>query len=104
MDLRTMQSELFKAIAHPERIKILEELIKGKCCVNEMVNKIKNSQPQVSRHLTAMKKSGLLECEKNGTRICYRIKSQEVAKILALSKEIIIKNTKEITGLPGEDN
>jgi len=103
MDIRTLQSELFKAMAHPQRIKILEELISGKCCVSEMVNRVKNSQPQVSRHLIAMKKSGILECDKNGTRICYRIKGPEVAKLVALSRDIVIKNTKEITGVSGED-
>lgn len=77
------KAELFKAIAHPVRLCILAMLIKEKqsnvtdihCCLDV-------PQPTVSQHLAKLKSAGILSAERNGTEIIYKLKNEEVKKLI----------------------
>lgn len=62
---------MLKAIAHPVRLEILHKLIKGPSCVQEVNELLGLSQPNLSQHLAALKKSGLVDCRVDGPRRCY---------------------------------
>ncbi len=89
MNAYEIQAEFFKAIAHPLRIKILNALKDKNSCVCDMAKCIGEGQPQVSRALAQLKQAGLVVFEKKGTKICYRLKSREVVKLLEISGSII---------------
>ena len=63
--------ELLKAVAHPARIKILEELSKGVKCVSDFSEFLGINQPNVSQHLTALRNRGIIDYYVDGRLRCY---------------------------------
>ncbi len=72
----------FKALAHPARLKILENLMKRKCCVGDIQKCLSLSQPNVSQHLGVLKKAGIIVGEREKNKICYKISDDRIKMIL----------------------
>ena len=96
MKIYDLQAMFFKALSHPVRIRILEALKESDSCVNNMTKITGETQPQVSRHLKALKDAGLLKCKKNGNSICYSIKNREVGRLMEISKKLLKEGNREI--------
>ena len=65
---------LFKALGHPARIAILEQLLREDCCIcRDFTDEIALSQPTVSRHLGELKAAGIISGNIEGTRVSYCI-------------------------------
>ena len=64
---------LFKALSDPTRQKIVLMLEGRARTVSEIVNFFNLSQPTISRHLAVLKNAGLLEAEKKGQNVFYRL-------------------------------
>lgn len=71
-----------KALAHPMRLKLMLELMKGECCVGEVQKCLSISQPNASQHLKALKDAGLIESRRQKNKICYRISSDSAVRFL----------------------
>ena len=67
------RAEVFKALGHPDRLRILGELAAGERCVCELVDSIGSSWSTVSRHLSVLKAAGVLTDEKRGLQVFYRV-------------------------------
>lgn len=77
-------AEMFKALAHPIRLKIVCGLCeKEECNVSKMVEKLGVAQPMVSQHLNILKNAGVITGYKKGTQICYKVTNKDVKKIVA---------------------
>ena len=67
-------AKMMKALAHPARIAIIQELIKTKACVcGELVLELGLAQATISQHLKELKNAGLIKGTIEGTSICYCI-------------------------------
>ena len=76
-------AEIFKALAHPIRLKIVCGLMnKDECNVSLMVEKLGVPQPTVSQHLNILKHAGIITGYKKGTQICYKITNEKTRKIV----------------------
>ena len=64
-------ARLLRVIAHPTRLMMLAELMKGTKCVNDIRDLLEVSQPNVSQHLAVLKESGLVAFRKEGVSRCY---------------------------------
>lgn len=67
----TFKAETIKALAHPSRLLIVEELLKKECCVNELTQLIGAEMPTVSNHLKVLRNAGYVDKEKRGTQVFY---------------------------------
>ncbi len=63
-----------KAMAHPSRLFIIDELSRGERCVNELTELVGHDVSTVSKHLSILKKAGIVEDEKRGLQVFYRLK------------------------------
>jgi len=73
---------LFKAIAHPARIAIIEYLLKVDACIcGDIVNELPLAQPTVSQHLRELKNAGIIKGTIEGTAICYCIDENVMKKM-----------------------
>lgn len=68
------QARIIKALAHPTRLFIVDELARGERCVCELTEMIGVEMPTVSRHLSQLKAAGILEDEKRGSQVFYRLR------------------------------
>lgn len=76
------RARLLRAIAHPVRLMILEALCEGPLCVTDLNGLVAISQPQVSQHMAALRKSGVVACHVNGPLRCYYITKPTLVKKL----------------------
>lgn len=63
-----------KALAHPTRLFIVEELSRGERCVCELTEMIGVEMPTVSRHLSQLRSAGIVDDEKRGSLVYYRLR------------------------------
>ena len=74
---------VLKTIAHPLRLQIIELLIQNdQLSVNEICSKLGSEQSLTSHHLLNMKLKGVLASFRQGKNIYYRLKLQEVVKVI----------------------
>ncbi|MEO8516189.1 MAG: metalloregulator ArsR/SmtB family transcription factor [Flavobacterium sp.] len=65
-------ASLFKALAHPARVAIIEYLLQVDTCIcGDIVNELPLAQPTVSQHLKELKTAGIIKGTIEGTAICY---------------------------------
>jgi DNA-binding transcriptional ArsR family regulator len=79
--------ELLKVIAHPVRIKILEELAKGVKCVSDFEEFLEISQPNVSQHLSLLRHYGVVDYYMDGRLRCYFLVDPIIPDLLELLKK-----------------
>jgi ArsR family transcriptional regulator len=63
---------LFRTLADPTRLRLLNLLACGETCVCELSDTLRVVQPKVSRHLSQLKRAGLVEAERDGKWMHYR--------------------------------
>ncbi len=76
--------ELMKVIAHPVRIRILEELKKGVKCVSDFEEFLEISQPNISQHLGLLRTHGIIDYYMDGRLRCYYLLDPIIPDILRL--------------------
>ena len=65
---------LLKAMAHPARIAILQQLLKTNICIcGDLVDELGLAQPTISQHLKELKTAGLIKGTIDGVSVCYCI-------------------------------
>lgn len=74
-------SDVFNAIAEPQRRAILSLLAQGEQSVNEIGKELGLRQPQVSKHLRVLKKVGLVSVRSEGQQHFYKIKAEGLKPI-----------------------
>lgn len=67
------QAQVFKALAHPGRLLMVDELSRGERCVCELAALVGSEMPTVSRHLSQLKHAGIVDDEKRGAQVFYRL-------------------------------
>jgi DNA-binding transcriptional ArsR family regulator len=71
----------YAAMAEPSRRQILDLLREGERSVNDLVARLKLSQPGVSKHLKVLRNAGLVEVRPEGRRRWYGLRAQPLAEV-----------------------
>lgn len=74
--------EILKIIAHPIRIRLLQELKKNIHCVSDLIKILKVRQSTISQHLALLRKGDLVDYYVEGKERCYFIKDPFVSELL----------------------
>jgi len=82
------QAKLHKALAHSTRLFIVEEVSKHERCVHELATMVGAEMPTVSRHLSILKEAGILEDEKRGSHVFYRLKTPCVMSFFRCNRNV----------------
>ena len=89
------KAAILKALAHPNRLRILEVLRSGEICNCEIGPQLKLEQSNLSRHLQALSEAGLVFARRDGVRIMYRVADSRVFKLLDLASALVRKQFTE---------
>ena len=82
--------QLLQALGHPTRLSIVRELTGGgQVCACDFTSCCDVSQPTVSHHLRILKEAGVIEAERRGTWIFYRIVPSAADRLRALAGELL---------------
>lgn len=91
-DAQNEIASIFKALAHPARVAILEYLIRVDTCIcGDIVNELPLAQPTVSQHLKELKNAGLIQGAIEGNAICYCVSKEAVNRLQEYFVHISIK-------------
>jgi ArsR family transcriptional regulator len=80
--------DVFKALADPTRLKILECIKDGEKCICEVIPYTGKSQPNVSQHLKVLKIAGLIEERREGTRILLKASNKKIFDVIDFVKKL----------------
>lgn len=78
-----MVADVFKALSHPVRRRIVAMLRDRPMASGEIADAFDMAWPTITGHLTALKEAGLVEAERSGTSIAYRLNISAVEEALA---------------------
>ena len=89
------RANILKAMAHPTRLLILEELSDGKHSVGELTEKIGADISTVSKHLSVLKSAGIIHDERKGTSIFYHLSCPCVLSFYKCVEGVIKSNAEK---------
>ena len=88
-------SEIFKSLAHPARLQILDLLRSGEVCVCHIEAALNKRQAYVSQQLMALREAGLVDSRRDGLKVYYRIVNLSILELLNL-----MLGVKHTVGIP----
>ena len=91
----TARAEVLKAMAHPSRLLILEELEKGEHCVCELTEMIGADVSTVSKHLSVLKRAGLVVDEKRGNQVFYQLRVPRILNFFGCIESVLEAQVRE---------
>jgi DNA-binding transcriptional ArsR family regulator len=83
------RADILKALAHPSRLMMVEALAGGEKCVCELRALVGVDLSTVSKHLSVMKRVGLVESEKRGLQVYYTLLSPCVLNFFSCVESVI---------------
>ena len=95
------RASVFKALAHPTRILIVEALSQREHCVCELVELVGDDPSTISKHLSIMKAAGVVGNDRRGTSVFYRLKMKCVPGFMACVDKAIVETAREQIGAVG---
>ena len=86
-------AKTFKALAEPNRVRILAALASRAACVCELAEALSLNQPNLSRHLRILKEAGLVESRRRGTWSDYALnRNRETTPFIRLIESLAAKD------------
>ncbi|HVA51916.1 MAG TPA: metalloregulator ArsR/SmtB family transcription factor [Acidimicrobiales bacterium] len=83
------KAELFKSLAHPVRIRILELLVAGEMSVSNLLAATGLEPSSLSQHLNVIKHTGLVESSRAGNLVTYRVTDPSVGDFLTAARSVL---------------
>ena len=87
-----IKAELFRALAHPARIRVLEVLAASELSVGEMQPLVGIEMSHLSQQLAVLRRAGLVTTRKVGSSVFYAIRDPELVRLLASAKQLLINS------------
>ncbi|HUV29986.1 MAG TPA: metalloregulator ArsR/SmtB family transcription factor [Acidobacteriota bacterium] len=89
------RARIIKAMAHPTRLFIVDELSRRERCVHELTDMIGADTSTVSKHLSVLKNAGIIEDEKRGLQVHYRLRTPCMLNFFSCVETVIKSTAKE---------
>jgi DNA-binding transcriptional ArsR family regulator len=88
------RARVLKALAHPTRLWMAEQLANGERCVCEFADAVDADFSTISKHLSVLKQAGIVEDDKRGKQVYYRLKVPCVLKFMSCVEAVIESQVK----------
>jgi len=83
------RAEVLKALAHPTRLFMAEELSRGERCVCDLTDLVGADMSTVSKHLAVMKRAGVVADDKRGSQVFYSLRIPCVMNFLECAEAVV---------------
>jgi ArsR family transcriptional regulator len=83
------QAQLFQALSHPVRLRILDILARQEACVCHLTAVLDQRQPYVSQQLATLREAGLVTDRREGTLIYYSLADEHLVKLLGEGRMVV---------------
>jgi ArsR family transcriptional regulator len=92
------RARVMKALAHPTRLFIVDELSRGERCVCELTEAIGADVSTVSKHLSVLKRAGIVCHDKRGVQVFYRLRVPCILNFFGCVEAVIEEVDRESAG------
>lgn len=86
-----LQAEVLKTLSSPKRLEIIHLLAQGPREVSRLAEELGISQPNMSQHLALMRSAGLVEAERDGREVRYRLSDPEVIVACETMRGVLLR-------------
>ena len=93
--LAEAKADLFKALAHPARIRVLELLVAGERTIGELADATGLELSHLSQQVAVLRRAGLVDSERQRSSVHCRLRHPETAQLLAVAREMISINLRQ---------
>lgn len=104
LPISELKAEMFRALSHPARIRVLETLALGERSVGELQPEIGIESSHLSQQLGVLRRAGLVSSRKEGQSVYYSIKDPLLVELLGVSKRVLISSLTETRDLLADLN
>ena len=88
------RARVMKALGHPTRVFIIDELFLGEQCVRELQEKIGADMSTVSKHLAQLRDSGIIRDERRGTQVYYSLLATCIPRLMKCVENVVKDNAR----------
>ena len=89
------RARVIKALAHPTRLFIMDELSRGERCVCELAEMVDADVSTVSKHLTVLRSAGIVSDDKRGLQVFYSLRCPCILGFLDCVEGVLKANARE---------
>ena len=93
--LTEAKANVLKALGHPTRLWMAEQLADGEKCVCELGEGIEADFSTISKHLAVLKQAGVVEDEKRGKQVYYKLKVPCILQYMACVEKVVTTNIED---------
>ncbi|GIU30876.1 metalloregulator ArsR/SmtB family transcription factor [Shewanella sp. MBTL60-007] len=86
------RAAVLKALAHPTRLWLVEQLQQQERCVCELTDGVNADISTVSKHLSLLRQAGIISSRRDGKQIYYRLETPCLLKMLSCVESVIERN------------
>lgn len=94
-----LQAEVLKTLASPRRLEILHVLARAPIEVGHLAEAIGATQPNVSQHLSTLRSAGIVEAERDGREVRYRLADPDVMVACAIMRGVLERRLRRLADL-----
>jgi ArsR family transcriptional regulator len=89
------KADLFKALAHPARIRVLELLSEGDRTVGELAEEVGLELSHLSQQLSVLRRAGIVDSRRTGNSVSCTLRDRDTVELLAVARRILTKNLRD---------
>ncbi len=98
-ELQTFKADFFRALGHPVRIRLVEELGQGERTVAELQQALGIPQPLVSQQLAVLRGRELVSTRKSGANVVYALRDPLLTDLLVVARRIFENRLTDTTAM-----
>lgn len=85
-----LKAELFKALGHPLRVQVLEQLVDGERSVGSLADALGAELSSLSQQLGVLRRAGVVSTRREGNTIFYALRDRGMADLLEVAKRMLV--------------
>jgi DNA-binding transcriptional ArsR family regulator len=96
------KAELFKALGHPVRVRVLEVLVDGEVAVGELADRLGielSHLSHLSQQLGVLRRAQVVVARRAGTTVFYSLRDPRMAQLLAVARQLLVSGLKDSQSL-----
>jgi DNA-binding transcriptional ArsR family regulator len=99
LPIAQIKAELFRALAHPVRVRALELLVEQEWSVGDLATALDLDLPQLSQQLAVLRRADVVVTRRDGNTIYYSVQNPGIAELLATARELIVASLQNSSSL-----
>ena len=95
----TATAEMFKALGHPVRVRVLEVLVTGERPVGELAEQLGVEMSHLSQQLAVLRRAHVVTARRVRSTVYYSVRDPRISQLLAVARQILVDGLRDSTAL-----